>query len=69
MTSAKRNEDAVLLKQFVRAFLLKLKPGPRRTLEEARVAVSLLDGFSPAFLNPSDYVSIVEDEIVEETSP
>lgn len=40
VTSAERTVDIVQVKRFVRSILVKLKPGPQKTAEEARTAVN-----------------------------
>lgn len=54
------------VKRFVRTVPIKFKPGPRETLEEARVVVRAVYGSSPGYQDVLDDVFIVEDEIDEE---
>lgn len=62
---AKRNVDDVQMKRFVRVVSVKFKLGPRKTLEDACVAVSAVHSSSSGFPDLSQDVPIVEDGNVE----
>lgn len=56
-------------KSFFRAISVKFKPGARKTLGEARIAVRVVYGFSSGFPDQSEDFPIVKDEIAEEDAP
>lgn len=54
------------MKCFVRSVRVKIKTGPRKALEETRVALNAVNESSSRFPGPSDDVSVFENEIVED---
>lgn len=50
VTSAKKYADDVQVKRFVRSVSVEVSPGPRRTFEEAHIALSAVYDFSSGFL-------------------
>lgn len=67
-TSTKRNANDLQVKQFIKAVPVKFNPGPKKTNEEGRVLMCTSYGSSSVFLDPSEDVSIVEDENVEKNA-